>query len=368
MPQAPLPQVPPVPQIHKQNPGSGRRYLIIDALRFILAFWVVMGHNSGLPPIFSFFAATPRGQELAKVWATAVFGTPAVICFFVISGFCIHLPFSQEKPPVLRFYLRRYTRIVLPVAGVLVIYRILTGTLELTGSNSVLWHSVLWSIVCEEIYYACYPLLRIGRQRFGWAPLVVVAFVLSEAIALLHWNATEWFDIGPILTALILLPVWLLGCVLAEQSDSLPPLTSSREIWKWRAIAWAASWACEMLHFHGGISQPQTCAWAGIIFYWWIRKEIQYGKHRNPSKLLVLGGAWSYSLYLVHPPLIAYFGILHLVNLSSLRYWFLSSVAILVFAYVFAVVIEFPSHRLARKIRLRSAPRARAAVVLEPSN
>jgi peptidoglycan/LPS O-acetylase OafA/YrhL len=171
-------------------------------------------------------------------------------------------------------------------------------------------------------------------------------------VSVSHRYAREWSQLGPILTALILLPVWLLGCVLAEQSGHLPQISPARAIWIWRGIAWAASWLCEMLHFHGGISVPLTCAWFGIVFYWWIRKEIQYGQYRSPSRFLVLGGAWSYSLYLVHPPLLDYLGVLHLSNATSLPYWFLSCLAVLILAYLFAILIEFPSHRLARKIRM----------------
>jgi peptidoglycan/LPS O-acetylase OafA/YrhL len=341
-------------EVTEHERSSGRRYLVIDALRFVLAFWVVMGHNGGPPPLFVSLDATKVGHLLSKAWFTSVFGTPAVIGFFVISGFCIHLPFSnREQLPVFRFYLRRYTRILVPVLAVLVLYRILNGKLEFTGDHSILWNSTLWSIACEEIYYASYPLLRIARQRFGWAALLTGAFIASAIVSLSQRSAKDWIEIGPFLTALLLLPVWLLGCLLAEQSGRLPQLSSSREIWMWRGIAWTASWAIEMLHFHAGIPQTQTCAWFGIVFYWWIRKEIQYGQYRSPSKLLVLGGAWSYSLYLIHPPIIDYFWLRQLVNFGSLRYWLLSTLAVLILSYIFAILIEFPSHRLARRIGLR---------------
>jgi peptidoglycan/LPS O-acetylase OafA/YrhL len=341
-------------EVIEHQRSSGARYLIIDALRFVLAFWVVMGHNGGLPPLFVSLDSSRIGHLLSKAWGTGVFGTPAVIGFFVISGFCIHLPFSnREDMPVLRFYLRRYTRILVPVLAVLVLYKLVSGKVEFSGEHSILWNSTLWSIACEEIYYASYPLLRMARHKFGWAPLLTASFAASQVVTLSHRGAREWIELGPFLTALILLPVWLLGCLLAEQSGRLPQISSSREIWLWRGIAWGASWACEMLHFHAGIAQTLTSAWFGIIFYWWIRKEIQYGKYKSPNRLLVLGGAWSYSLYLIHPPIIDYFWLHHLANFASLPYWFLSTLAVLAGSYVFALLIEFPSHRLARKISLR---------------
>ena len=73
------------------------RYPILDALRFVLAFWVVMGHF-GMFPVFSAVDATAGfGRILVRSWNTIAFGTPAVIGFFDISGFCIHLPFFGNK-------------------------------------------------------------------------------------------------------------------------------------------------------------------------------------------------------------------------------------------------------------------------------
>ena len=90
-----------------------------------------------------------------------MFGTPAVIVFFVISGFCIHLPYRGDgKMQVGRYYLRRYTRILIPVAAAVGIYRSVGQQFVFWGEHSILWQSPLWSLLCEEIYYALYPLLR----------------------------------------------------------------------------------------------------------------------------------------------------------------------------------------------------------------
>jgi peptidoglycan/LPS O-acetylase OafA/YrhL len=37
----------------KSSSDGARHFLILDALRFVLAFWVVLAHT-GLPPIFDF--------------------------------------------------------------------------------------------------------------------------------------------------------------------------------------------------------------------------------------------------------------------------------------------------------------------------
>jgi peptidoglycan/LPS O-acetylase OafA/YrhL len=71
------------------------RYPIVDAQRFVFAFWVVMDHYGEFPLVANADTSVPA------VWlhsyATIVCGAPAVMGLFVISGFCIHLPFRNGK-------------------------------------------------------------------------------------------------------------------------------------------------------------------------------------------------------------------------------------------------------------------------------
>ena len=336
--------------------GTGH-YRILDALRFVLAFWVAVGHY-GMIPLFA--GADPAGiaHLVARAWNTVVFGTPAVIVFFVISGFCIHLPFiGNEKLAVGRYYLRRYTRILIPVAGALGVYRLWGQHLVLWGEHSILWESPLWSLACEEIYYAAYPLLRLARNRFGWKKVLPVAFVAGIATALTHPHSIGWHEYGPFGTALLLLPVWLLGCLLAEQAERLLP-DSSRSIWTWRFAVWFASWACGILHFKAHISYTQTMLPFGILAYFWIRREIAYGMCAKPWRPLTLAGRWSYSLYLIHGAAMVIFARkIPMPNLGYALNWCAANAFILLFSYLFFFVIERPSHRLARMISLRPAPR-----------
>lgn len=341
------------------RPAQNRRYPILDALRFVLAFWVTVGHL-GMIPIFggSNDAETKFGRLLAHGWNSIVFGTPAVIGFFIISGFCIHLPFRKnEKLWIGRFYARRYTRILVPVIAALVIWRFAGVDQGLLGQHSILWESPLWSLLCEEIYYACYPLIRWIRERHGWAPLFYVTFPLSVGISLFHFQATDWQPYGPIGTAFILLPVWLLGCVLAEQSDRLAPLNSAPRIWAWRFFIWFASWTCEMLHFKFGLHTGVTMLWFGVLAYFWIKDELAYGLTASPSRVFIWAGAWSYSLYLVHRVGPEFYKPVLLPHVGAILNWIVYYIFVLGISYLFYLAIERPSHLLARKIRVTPHPK-----------
>ena len=326
-------------------------YAVLDALRFVLAFWVAIGHYQVFPLFAGVDVTTNLGRFLTHAWNTVVFGTPAVIVFFVISGFCIHLPYrGDRKLQIGRYYLRRYTRILIPVAGALCVYRLSGQHLLFLGEHSILWESPLWSLACEEIYYAAYPGLRWLRARFGWNKVIPVAFVAAVADGLTQVHATTWHAFGPFGTALILLPVWLLGCVLAEQSEELKAENSGTQIWMWRFLAWLGCWTSEMLHFKLGIPYTQTMVWFGVLAYFWVRKEIAHSKAQSPNRYLAAAGAWSYSLYLVHTQGVWLYGKMGSPNLGHIVSWSLVMAMSLGFAYLFYLVIERPSHWLARKI------------------
>ena len=334
--------------------AAGRRYAVLDAMRFVLALWVTIGHYEMFPLFAGVDATTRFGWLLTHGWPTVVFGTPAVIVFFVISGFCIHLPYRGDvKLEVGRYYLRRYTRILIPVAGALCAYKFVGMKMQFWGEHSILWESPLWSLLCEEIYYAVYPALRRLRRVASWERVVAGAFAVSVCVAATQWKAVSWHSFGPLGTAAILLPVWLLGCLLAEQADGLAAKVTTERIWMWRGGVWFASWAAEMLHFKGGVPVAQTMPWFGLLAYFWVRNELAYSKKHEASRILAWAGLWSYSLYLVHVPAMEVWGGLQIPMPGARLAWCGVIASSLVGAYLFYLAVERPSHRFARWIGKR---------------
>jgi peptidoglycan/LPS O-acetylase OafA/YrhL len=329
------------------------RYAVVDALRFVLALWVTIGHYEMFPLFAGVNEATPVGRFLVHAWRSIVFGSPAVIVFFVISGFCIHLPYrGDRKMEVGRYYLRRYTRILIPVAAAIGVYQFVGQRFVWWGEHSILWQSPLWSLLCEEIYYAVYPMLRRLRRALGWQRMILAAFAASLGVAATHFRALSWYDCGPLGAAVILLPVWLLGCSLAEEVEMLQALRADAwwRIWMWRFGVWFASWITEMLHFKAHLPLTQTMAWFGIIAYLWVKNEIVWSKTRAPSRVLAWAGLWSYSLYLVHPQTADLWYALNIQNVGPRLFWCGVILSSLAGAYAFYLVVERPSHLLARWI------------------
>jgi peptidoglycan/LPS O-acetylase OafA/YrhL len=335
-------------------------------MRSLLALCVAIGHM-GLFPVFGPVGQTDAVLDLlARIWRTAVFAPAAVIAFFIISGFCIHYVFAQENAsvPVGRFYARRYLRILVPVMCAVILMKILIPGVAILGSQSVLWHSVLWSLVCEEIYYGIYPLFNVLGRMISWGWLVTFSFAPALFVCWLFFPATDWQDIGVLPTAFTLLPVWLLGCYLAQHVAELRREFAAREIWLWRAGAFVTMWIALILHSHTSVHQTVSALGVGAVYYFWIRAEISYYKNREPWKVLVWAGGWSYSLYLTHVLAIALCLTYGRLSLTSQMDWILIFLFTLTFAYCFYLAVEKPSHRLARRIPLLNRAQPAPALVL----
>lgn len=352
--------------------GAGKeqgRYPIIDALRFVLAFWVTMDHLGAFPLFAGADLNTRLGRTLIHGWRSLFWGVPAVIGFFTISGFCIHLPYKDsESLPIGRYYARRYIRILLPVFGILFAFHWSDVRSPIFGRGSLLWKGVLWSLACEELYYAVYPLTHWIRTKNGWTGVMSGTFAIGIVASFLFPNALDGSLLGTLQIAVILYPVWLLGCLLAEDCNKLGAVKSGVEIWAWRLVTWLASWICLRVHFDGNIPLGATLLPFGVLTFFWIRKELAYGKQKSPLKFLASAGLWSYSLYLVHVPGARYFLRLHVPSFGYIVDWSLCFGFVLAVSYLFYLCVEKPSHKLARKISTRkSRPPKVAELVRAPA-
>jgi len=175
---------------------------------------------------------------------------------------------------------------------------------------------------------------------------------------------------------LIGLPSWLLGCALAERKARTPLCDIGAAIWAWRVAAIALSAALKWPVTHGAIhlGYPATHWLFAIFAFHWLSREIDAFARHPPPRWCEKGGGMSYSLYLVHYPIIVWFGFLDPLHppldaalgagpVAWFMAWGMLITVIALITRAFYIFIETPSHRLARTLgALLSQNRTRTGV------
>jgi peptidoglycan/LPS O-acetylase OafA/YrhL len=294
----------------------------LDKVRALAALSVMLAHLVG--------------AYLPGAWRYVFTGTPAVIAFFVVSGFCIHYPYRDAPLPTAHFVIARFIRIGIPMAVAMYLAR----TLGIKSFNLQDGY-ILWSLVCELWYYALYPVLLALSRFVGWRAQWTAAMAVSYAIVLTLGSdeSGNLHIYGPLLTWLVCLPAWLLGCVLAEQHKARPwPVVPVRV-----AIAAAAS-SLVFLSHTTPIGLHLTMNVFAIAIYFWIRNEIAAGDRTWLDRV----GAWSYSIYLFHVVAAQAIGLVIAQRMPGLLSPVVVPPLVLAACYLAYRFVERPAHQLAR--------------------
>jgi peptidoglycan/LPS O-acetylase OafA/YrhL len=320
----------------------------LDAIRAICAFIVLVGHTSPPPLLEGLDESNLIAKVFAGIYNNLWNGPAAVIVFFVISGFCIHYPYSRSlNISSLKVYVvRRYLRIGIPMIFAVAIYIAFNMNLSLFND------SILWSLVAEAVYYGLYPALLACRRKLnGWTPLIFGCVVLALALASSNPTAANYPSFGNQLNWVIGLPCWLTGCWLAERvsNSELPVAPSSRSIWIWRISIWGFATACSILRFHSPIGYPWTLNLFSVAVVFWLAQEISHCMSHPFPGWLEWSGKWSYSLYLIHLLAFPIYSNLNLPNFGFFFNWTFKVFFALLCSYIFYLLIEYPSHLAARK-------------------
>ena len=304
----------------------------IDPLRGIAAVSVVIHHASQ-----AWRAADPSSLLGSLVFWLGAWG---VTLFFVISGFCIHLPHARKFAAAssYRIYWSRFAyrraRRLLPthysalIASAVLALWIETELLRRAGIGSFVAHvfmvhvwygpyfysinQVFWSIAVECHFYMCYPVYLLLRKTIGSARTVLALMTLglvlyfAASIALRGDARTVGHNLF-----LVSWWQWALGAALADvyvrgKPENWMLLLSSA----WSAPLWAVlSLAVGLtditvahLHIRNWLLPVFCAALVGSLV-------LRDGGTKGWPGLSYLG-RFSYSIYLVHPVV---FGLLFLV-------------------------------------------------------
>jgi peptidoglycan/LPS O-acetylase OafA/YrhL len=318
-------------------PDPGVHFQVLDALRFLCASIVVLSHIQPLNSSLPHWAKSAIFVGFDGVWA--------VMAFFVISGLCIHLPQALGRELDVRsFYAARFCRIVIPMLVAIAVALLLPRGLESLDA-------VLWSLYCEIGYYIVYPALLRLLRAYGVARCLAVAFAAALGLATFPDGHDGFFwTYGPVGTTVLGLPVWLLGCLLAEilsrpAGKMIPPIP----VGTLRILVLVAGAVLRALHIISPIKLKFSLLIMSPLCAFWLLAELR--QRRVPGFLARLAplGAASYSLYLMHklaPPLVAAF----MPGLAdgSYAWWLVTLVVAAALTWAFYTVVEKPSHRLAR--------------------
>ncbi|MBW4522011.1 MAG: acyltransferase [Scytolyngbya sp. HA4215-MV1] len=320
----------------------------LDSLRFVCAMWVFFSHGADPPLVDALNPDSPIGLMARVLYNNFWNGPAAVIIFFVISGFCIHYPHTGtlKSLHLAEFYSRRMLRLLLPVAVAIPLSSAIGIKLDLFQE------SILWSLLAELIYYLLYPGLRVIHLRCrSWAPIIVVAYAASLAVVLTNPTAGNYPSYGAALNWLLGLPCWLLGCALAEsvRRQALPTI-SQGALWLWRVGILGLAWGSRSLQLHSPIGYPWTLNLFALVVAAWLLREISFRRITSPTAWLEWAGNWSYSLYLLHPAAGAFCDRIFPTMLHGWLHWILLCSFVLATCYLFYLVVERPSHLLARHI------------------
>ncbi len=300
----------------------------IDGLRAIAALWVVFHHaiQTSAP------TAMLNVPVLGSLLASFFWGQAPVKVFLLLSGFCLYYPCVRKNPanpvlPGITAYLRRrWTRIAPPYLWAIafclplaafpalhggkwvdvtsvepsVIVSHLFMVHNLISSHSAKINYPLWSIGLEWQLYLVFPVLVVAFRRWGGVVIIGTALVIAGIIwaaarhvppALGHaltsgpFYYLELFTIGMWAAALaahgrLLVSKWLLG-VIAVGCLAFVRVGSGNGLLHDVAVAAAAFAVLQLaLDPAGPVARLLSARW------------------------LVSLGLFSYSLYLVHAPLL----------------------------------------------------------------
>lgn len=358
--------------------ASSYRLSNVDTLRGIAALAVVL-HHIYLQFYLGFFG--PYIDELL-LWA----GSWGVSLFFVLSGFCIHLPHARRKAlasshaPRLQigsFLAQRFLRIAPPYWFAIVLSLAAssimeTGLIKACGWSSVFAHmvgvhglvpdmlhglnGVFWTIGIEIQFYIFYLLFADKRFRLSILFMFIIIGVFIYGCASVLFKSDDpWREIGQHFF-LVLFWQWYAGALLAETYASRPLLSSIN-----RHYVHGARFFAIIASLGLAFSDPVI---VGLHIRFWLLPITNLAIlalflvpcSDTSGRLSRMGtrlGDVSYSLYLFHP--LAIWSVLYLMlQIDLLPFSFCGVLALLLaisFAAISYAAIERPFLQFRKSLR-----------------
>jgi peptidoglycan/LPS O-acetylase OafA/YrhL len=382
------------------SPGhAGRRIVALDGLRGVAAIMVLLHHAllmlpqfanyewySSVPAHISFGEFLLLRTPLRLIWA----GQERAILFFVLSGFVLCLPWLSGKPQSYgRFLLGRFCRIYPPYIAAMALAALASvfigghdlpkasiyfnqigwahhpdlGTLPsillvLTNHHSAYINEAVWSLSWEVRIAILFPFLMLPILRWrnlGAAQVYVFLFLLGQAarqVLRAHPNSAQLLGNGFRYTS-----CFVLGTIIAMNRVKIGEWFARRHSafgWLCLTLGLGICWA-PWPHFHDDIvGIGASLLIVAIIGTASLRKWLA-------KDYWLWLGRQSYSLYLIHVPVVMGTVILYGGKVPPLACLSVIPVSI-VLAQIFHLHVELPSVELAQKAASYQRKRIMVAV------
>ena len=326
-----------------------------------------------------------------------------VMLFFVISGFCIHLPYAGAKGKPLawkEYAARRFFRIYPPYlvalafAVVVEIVGVRMGIYPAVNPNvdfaavfmlqgflgaQPATNDAMWTLPVEVTYYLLYPLIYFGFRAVSANGTLLLC--LAANLAALGYDFTQ--ATTPAFSFLPYWAVWTSGAVLAEfhARGTLRKPSILAGLFAIVMLGCAGVATClrhnpsqapigHVVQFLGTFEAFNYGCFF-VIFLWWSLTHLPVydGLPGWLARCLDLLGNISYSLYLFHIPLFLFCGWtwVALFQHKPVHYVVSCSFAIpaVLLAWIMYRLVEAPSHEMGRKGRgITGQPRPRGKTPL----
>jgi peptidoglycan/LPS O-acetylase OafA/YrhL len=339
---------------------SRQHFPALTGLRFFLAFWVVLHHLTG-PGMMLDAWSQSMWPPLTRLIQS---GYLAVGIFFELSGFV--LARAYESPnwsgrTLLKYAVGRFARVypvyALSLAVMLpfIFESTVKGKAEVLASHGLVlqgwtttlpvsWNAPAWSLTCEIFFYLCFPVCAVVLRRVNWKAGLAIALVTCFLPGLLRLSGVPqaW---KPILH----LADFVMGILAARAMDlAAGARLRNRGYWLYVPSALAA---IALTAFPIAVGSFWNVNTALRPLYAIVLVGLSLGGGLAAaglsSGLSVYLGKASYSMYILHVPLLWWFQRLGYASPGPMAVLYMGVVvglSTLVFRYV-----EEPSNRYLRE-------------------